>query len=222
MRTESVVDPTTSANITVTWRRSAVSWVFGSITTTGIEEGASGAAVRAAIAFSSFLRWPEHGQFHDLPGVEMAIDLGEDSVRHRDVTGHGIGIGEHGALARAEAFGRAPVRKRIAFLERKPIGERQGRHVLAQHILRVGEMAHADDHDLAQTPGKRRLPAHRVGVIEPALGERGSVEQHAIDIDQLPAPAGAEFFDHIRKFGVVLLSDQGNASHQYLPSNFWP
>src|SRR5215467_13463048 len=58
MRTESVVEPTTSANITVTWRRSAVSWVFGSVTATGIEEGASGAAVRAAIAFSSFLRWP--------------------------------------------------------------------------------------------------------------------------------------------------------------------
>src|SRR5262249_34934142 len=49
---------TRSANITVTWRRSAVSWVFGSVTATGIEEGASGAAVRAAIAFTSFLRWP--------------------------------------------------------------------------------------------------------------------------------------------------------------------
>src|SRR6516165_9254905 len=58
MRTESVVEPTRSANITVTWRRSAVSWVFGSDTATGIEEGASGAAVRAAIASSSFLRWP--------------------------------------------------------------------------------------------------------------------------------------------------------------------
>src|SRR5215510_11003903 len=58
MQTASVVEPTRSANITVTWRRSAVSWVFGSVTATGIEDGASGAAVRAAIAFSSFLRWP--------------------------------------------------------------------------------------------------------------------------------------------------------------------
>src|SRR5262249_7713392 len=82
--------------------------------------------------------------------------------------------GEHGALARIEELGGAPVRQRIAFLERKPIGERQGRHVLAQHVLRVGEMAHADDHDLAQSPGKRRLPAHCIGVIEPALGEPGS------------------------------------------------
>src|SRR5215475_3686847 len=58
MAVESAVEPTRSANITVTWRRSAVSWVFGSVTATGIEEGASGAAVRAAIAFNSFLRWP--------------------------------------------------------------------------------------------------------------------------------------------------------------------
>src|SRR5262249_25559713 len=79
------------------------------------------------------------------------------------------------------------------------------------HSERAGEMAHADDHDLAQPAGKRRLPSHRIGVIEPALRERGSVEQHAIDVDQLPAPAGTEFFDHIRKFGMVLLLDQGNA-----------
>src|SRR5215468_115473 len=57
IRAESAVEPTRSENITVTWRRSAVSWVFGSVTATGIEEGASGAAVRAAIAFG-FLRWP--------------------------------------------------------------------------------------------------------------------------------------------------------------------
>src|SRR6516165_4280965 len=89
-------------------------------------------------------------------------------------------------------------------------------YVLAQHVLRVGEMAHADDHDLAQPPRNRRLPSHRIGVIEPALGKRRSVEQHAIDVDQLPASAGAEFFDHIRKFRMVLLLDQGHSSHEYL------
>src|SRR5215813_699084 len=89
----------------------------------------------------------------------------------------------------------------------------EGGEVMAQHVLRVGEVALADDHYLAQPAGKRRLPSHRVGVIESALGERGSVEQHAIDVDQLPAPAGVEFFDHIRKFGMVLLLDQGNAGH---------
>ena len=47
-------------------------------------------------------------------------------------------------------------------------------YVLAQDVLRLGEMAHADDHDLAQSAGKRRLPSHRIGVIEPAFGERGS------------------------------------------------
>jgi hypothetical protein len=40
------------------WRRSAVSWVFGSVAATGIGEGVSGAATGAAIASSSFLRWP--------------------------------------------------------------------------------------------------------------------------------------------------------------------
>ena len=31
MRAESAVEPTRSENITVTWRRSAVSWAFGSV-----------------------------------------------------------------------------------------------------------------------------------------------------------------------------------------------
>ena len=31
MRAESAVEPTRSENITVTWRRSAVSWGFGSV-----------------------------------------------------------------------------------------------------------------------------------------------------------------------------------------------
>jgi len=65
----------------------------------------------------------------------MTFDLGEDGIRHCNLAGHGIGIGKYGALARAEEFGGAPVRERIAFLERKPVGERQRRHVLAQYIL---------------------------------------------------------------------------------------
>ena len=35
MRAESAVEPTRSENITVTWRRSAVSWVFGSVAVVG-------------------------------------------------------------------------------------------------------------------------------------------------------------------------------------------
>ena len=31
MRADSAVEPTKSENITVTWRRSAVSWAFGSV-----------------------------------------------------------------------------------------------------------------------------------------------------------------------------------------------
>src|SRR5262249_13868804 len=77
----------------------------------------------------------------------------------------------------------------------------QGWHVLAQHILRVGQVAHADDDDLTQPAGKSRLPSYGVGMIEPALGERRRVEQHAVDVDQLAAPPGTKSCDHLRQFG---------------------
>src|SRR5258707_1420457 len=93
----------------------------------------------------------------------------------------------------------------------------------AAHIATC-DVAHADDHDLAQTAGKRGLPSHRVGVIEPALGERRRVEQHAIDVDQLAAPPGSESFDHVGEFGMVLLWDQRYASHRppTCSSVLWP
>jgi hypothetical protein len=77
-------------------------------------------------------------------------------------------------------------------------------------------MTHADDHDLAQPAGKGRLPSRGIGVIEPALGERWAVEQHAINVDQSAAPAGAKFFDEPSEFGMLLLLDQGHSSHEYL------
>src|SRR5258708_26209370 len=77
----------------------------------------------------------------------------------------------------------------------------------------MGEMAHADDDDLAQAPVERGLPTPRVGGVEPALGQRRAVEQHAIDVDQPAAAAGAELLDELGEFGMVLLVDQGNASH---------
>src|SRR5262249_50900900 len=94
----------------------------------------------------------------------------------------------------------------------------EGVEVLAQHVLRIGEMAYADDHDLAQPPLERGLPAHGVGMVEPALGERRAVEQHAIDVEQLAAPPGAVLLDHLGEFRVVLLLDQRNASHHVTPS----
>ena len=57
MRAESAVEPTKSENITVTWRRSAVSCAFGSMLAAG-----SGVAlvvpVSAVIAASIFRRGP--------------------------------------------------------------------------------------------------------------------------------------------------------------------
>jgi hypothetical protein len=78
------------------------------------------------------------------------------------------------------------------------------------------KVAHADDHDLAQPTVERGLPAHRVRVVEPALGERGRVEQHAVNVDQSAAAPGAKSLDRLRQFGMLLLLDQGHASHEYL------
>ena len=47
MRAESAVEPTKSENITVTWRRSAVSWGFGSISGAAGRGSASKLADRA-------------------------------------------------------------------------------------------------------------------------------------------------------------------------------
>ena len=57
MRADSAVEPTKSENITVTWRRSAVSWTFGSVPTAGsVVNGA--ALVSSPIARRIFRRWP--------------------------------------------------------------------------------------------------------------------------------------------------------------------
>src|SRR4249920_3135005 len=95
--------------------------------------------------------------------------------------------------------------------------------MLTQHVLRAGEMAHADDHDLAQPAVEARFPSHRVGVVEPALRQRWRVEQHAIDVDQLAAPSGAIFLDDLGEFWMVLLLNQGNAGHELpFPLASWP
>jgi hypothetical protein len=53
LRAERAVEPTRSANITVTWRRSAVSFGWG---TTGAGVASAGATLSAAIARSSLRR----------------------------------------------------------------------------------------------------------------------------------------------------------------------
>ena len=56
MRAESAVEPTRSENITVTWRRSAVSWGFGSVNAGCGDVGAAPAS--SAIARNIFRRCP--------------------------------------------------------------------------------------------------------------------------------------------------------------------
>ena len=56
MRPESAVEPTRSENMTVTWRRSAVSWALGSVPTAGsVVNGA--ALLSSPIARKIFRRW---------------------------------------------------------------------------------------------------------------------------------------------------------------------
>ena len=158
----------------------------------------------------------QHGQFHDPAIVEMRLELCEDGIRHDDLARHAVGISQHRALARVEKIRPAPVLQGLAFCQREPVRQRQRRHMLAQHVLRPGEIAQADDHDLAQPPVERGFPAHRIGMVEPAFRQRRSIEQHAVDVDQLAAPAGTEFLDQARKLGMCMFLDQANACHRSL------
>ena len=54
MRAESAVEPTKSENITVTWRRSAVSWGFGSVV--GVAAGVAGAVPVISVIAASIFR----------------------------------------------------------------------------------------------------------------------------------------------------------------------
>ena len=61
MRAESAVEPTRSENITVTCRRSAVSWTSGAAggaAAAGIAEALFSVFSRLAIARKSLRRWP--------------------------------------------------------------------------------------------------------------------------------------------------------------------
>src|SRR3954464_2817721 len=74
-------------------------------------------------------------------------------------------------------------------------------------------MTGADDHDLAQPAVKRCLPAHRVGMEKPALGQRRRVEQHAVNVDHAAAAAGLDPLQEFGELGTVLRVNQGNARH---------
>src|SRR5262249_22461329 len=72
----------------------------------------------------------------------------------------------------------------------------------------------ADDHQLAQSAGQARLPAHGVHVLEPGLGERRAVQQQAVDVDEISAALAADASDQPVKLGVVLLLDQRDPRHR--------
>ena len=77
MRAESEVEPTRSENITVTWRRSALSWAFGSIDAGCGDVGT--APISSAIARNIFRRCPTKlfkvliGQVAKDGGVDVAL-----------------------------------------------------------------------------------------------------------------------------------------------------
>ena len=58
----------------------------------------------------------QYAQLDDLPFVEMRPQSFEHGVRHRDITGHGVGVGECCALTGAERLGILPIGERVAFL----------------------------------------------------------------------------------------------------------
>jgi hypothetical protein len=85
--------------------------------------------------------------------------------------------------------------------------------VLTQDVFTLRQVTDANDDDLAQAAAERRLPAHRIGVIEPALGKRWSVQQRAVDIEQAAAPPRAQFFNETGKLGMLVFLDECHASH---------
>ena len=68
MRAESAVEPTRSENITVTWRRSAVSWGFGSVNAGCGDTGAAPAS--SAIAANILRRCPS-----DMPIFSRSVSV---------------------------------------------------------------------------------------------------------------------------------------------------
>jgi hypothetical protein len=55
-------------------------------------------------------------------------------------------------------------------------------------------------------------------MIEPAFGEGRSVEQHAVDVDQPTAPAGAESLNEIGELRMLVFPDEAYARHVVTPS----
>src|SRR5438067_9681623 len=108
----------------------------------------------------------EHGELDDLPRIEMGLYRCKYLIRHRDGACHRIGIGERCAFGGTEQLSCPPVGERIALFAGKPVRERQRGHMLAQYVLRSGEITDADDDDLPQAAGESRLPAHGVRMIE--------------------------------------------------------
>src|SRR4029077_10544942 len=88
MRADSAVEPTKSENITVTWRRSAASWVFGSVNAGCGEVGAAPGS--SAIARNIFERDTKLfkvliGQVAKDGGVDVALDKALRVLGHAEL-----------------------------------------------------------------------------------------------------------------------------------------
>ena len=81
MRAESAVEPTRSENITVTWRRSAVSWVFSSVAAMASESGSFGHRNEGRDRLQQPLAMAERRDAHILeivvcqPTQQLAVDV---------------------------------------------------------------------------------------------------------------------------------------------------
>ena len=67
--------------------------------------------------------------------------------------------------------------------------------------MREVQIGDADDDDLAQPAIERRLPAHGVEKIEPGRGQRWTVQEQSVNIQQIAAAAAADLFDKLGRVG---------------------
>jgi len=145
-------------------------------------EARAPAATRAFM----FVGADQHRQFDGLAPVENDAQPGANTssgtTMSRVMTSR---VGERrtarGALKTAFPANSAEARRTPAAKARRRAPRPET--CLTQHVLRAGEMAHADDDDLA--PGRPSSAVFQRTAFEwlkPALGQRRAVEQQAIDV----------------------------------------
>src|SRR5215472_10831594 len=131
----------------------------------------------------------------------------EDGVGHAYAARHGVGVGEHRALASVEPLRQRPPRDRVDLLLAQALLERE-REVRAVFVIGAVEQRDPQDGELAVAAAQLGLLADRGEELEPALGDWRAVEQRLVQVQELAAALGLDGRDELRELGMRLVVDQ--------------